>query len=141
MASSRTSTAEGSIVGQIIQSREAGCSELEEESGVLVLEPRFRLSVFGKPLGRRCLEDSTHAVPDGVHELGCTPIFATDAWRAGLGLSTREMIEVRLCPGMRPLAAPPTELGPLWLDGARVSSPASDRLELRAERERKEVRR
>lgn len=48
MASSRTSAAEGSIVGQIIQSQEAGCSELEEESGVLVLEPRFRLCVFGE---------------------------------------------------------------------------------------------
>lgn len=117
MASSRTSTAEGSIVGQIIQSQEAGCSELEEESGVLVLEPRFRLCVFGEPLGRRCLEDSTHAVPDAVHELGCTPIFATEAWRAGLGLSTREMIEVRPCQGMRSLAAPPTEIGPSGLEG------------------------
>lgn len=45
------------------------------------------------------------------------PISATDVWRAGLGLSTREMIEVRPCPRMRPVAAPPTEIGPCGLDG------------------------
>ncbi|MDE5446714.1 hypothetical protein GWG65_36235 [Bradyrhizobium sp. CSA207] len=38
---------EGSIVGQVFQSQEAGCTELEEES-VLLVEPRFRLCVFGQ---------------------------------------------------------------------------------------------